>query len=338
MTTVHTVGVKTVLITDKEGNTRRIFAKQQMKPNFGGGGGGGVAQQVFETTDSSLASDPSFRKKNPKVANEVPPVHSIEKIFGINTTDANVKAKSNSKTKPKIVASVSPKKHVPEHLWTTRYMKNSNGSVRDKEPAPLVGTSDDDFDCHKSDAGISYSRSLILRARKDLAESRYVPPSRYSSSEESAPSAHSSSLEAVSPPSSPKRKESKWKMLAKNTRVLATDHKAAEDSKVDILQSYENLMKEERHVTSYIDGRRKNITQSEFRFNRDVDKLNTVDDIKSLSTVSDSSKDLLLWKKFCSERVVSVNKGHELKQIPIRAKSGFHTIYWGKLLIEKSNI
>ena len=101
--------------------------------------------------------------------------------------------------------------------------------------------------------------------------------------------------------------------------------------------AFSNLMKEEKTSTSFTEGRRKNINHSEFRFNRDVDKLNTVDEISSLTKVNQSSKDLLLWKKFCSERVVSVNKGNELKQIPIRAKTGFHTIYWGKLLIDKSD-
>ena len=325
MTTVHTLGVETVLVTDKEGITRRIFAKNQAKPNFGNpvvGGSGGGAGIVDWAADSSIESDNTFRKNNPKLSNESPPVKSIEKIFGIATEKPSEE--------------LPPRKHVPEHLWITRYMKCSNRSAPDKNPLPLTGVSDDDFDSYKSDSSLSYSQSLIKRARQELAENlASATVDMTATEEEAAELLAAAKTEVKSPLPSKKKQFSQWQVIATDPTAAAKVVK--DESKVDILQAFSNLMKEERQATSFIDGRRKNINQSEFRFNRDIDKLNTVDEISSLSQVNQSSKDLLLWKKFCSERVVSVNKGKELKQIPIRSKTGFHTIYWGKLMIDKSD-
>jgi len=330
MTTVYTLGVETIVITDKEGISRRIFAKNQTKPNFGNAGncGSGTGAGVLDwAADSSIESDASFTKMNPKIPFETAPVKSIEKLFGIT---------SDSDQSTGIL-----KKHVPEHLWTTRYMKSSNKSVPDKKPQPLHGVSDDDFDSFKTDSGLSYSQSLIMRARQELADSLVSATVDMSSTEQDVieymENKKNRVIEKFPSPSRLKRRQSQqWQTISTDPSGAAAKIKK-EDSKGDVLQSFSNLMQEERSVSSYVDGRRKNITQSEFRFNRDVDKLDSADEISSLTKVTEASKDLLLWKKFCSERVVSVNKGNELKQIPIRAKTGFHTIYWGKLLIDKSD-
>ena len=344
MITVHTIGVETATVTDKDGHTRRVISKHHqhsLKPNCNGGslpsGGNDSASMTYESVNSSIASNISFSQAHPKLVSEVAPVLSIEKIFGITP-------------EPTTTVVTPSKKYVPEHLWVTRYMKNSNRSLPDKKVAPqLEESSDEDFFSYMSHGtGVSYSRSLILRARVDLAASLATAPKDHSTAEKDAALARANGMvddkaktKGIAPsiPKHParRRKESQWQHISKDPLGAAAEHKVREDAKQDVLHTFDKLMKGERSSTSYAEGRRKNISQSEYRFNRDVDKLDSVDEISSLTMVNQASKDLLLWKKFCSERVVSVNKGQELKQIPIKSKTGFHTIYWGKLMIEKSN-
>ena len=318
-TTVNTIGVDTILITDKEGKTRRIVAKNHMKHFLVAGGmppsGGQIGAVHFIDSDSSIASDPSFRRNHPKPANEVSPIVSIEKLFGINSSISDMSHMDNLRN------------FVPEHLWTTRYMKSSTMSVPDKKLPPLAGVSDDDFDSYKSDSSISYSRSMILRAEQNLHDNIVPPMREHTMAEKTAALSRARGL------SDGTRKNRSARTSLDNI-LMKWDSK--NEKKVDVLQTFESLLKTEHLMTGYIDGRKKNISQSEYRFNRDVDKIKDADEISSLNRVSEPTKDLLMWKRFCSDRVISVNKNNELKEIPIRAKSGFHTIYWGKLLVDKS--